>query len=458
MTSDVPPIIYRFVFLILIRRFHRPILLLAARVMDRVLPFSPSRPFDPISPKQPSPSSPSHSSSPRFPSLHRRLRSTSSTVDSSNPAPALPDPAPDTTAYALALRNEGVRAAKSLLLATTRDDWSYPENDDASAEKREIHEALDFRYREESSSDADQSDGPPMALDTTVIEGREQNPYKFESPDTVATSVWSHRRKRRRLLTEESEWNAGLSVWVQRRDAWTGAVSEQPAQRQSTKELSPDHENKLNENGIRTDNLNRRNSFDGTSNKSTLPPTPPHSRISNSSATSESVRLQVDYSRTIMEDVLLPIFPPLVPSSNPVKASIRPSTYPSIYGKVVIQGLKPTIPIPLPDMVKALVQGWKGEGHWPPRSSEPIANESAGGLKLGLPGFRSRRLEGDKSRVRRSVGAVRKVLGLGSAWSAEHIHQKEDPALDGFGIDFEEQKSVEVEDVLDPKELMPDNG
>ncbi|KAJ5089746.1 hypothetical protein N7532_008430 [Penicillium argentinense] len=68
-----------------------------------------------------------------------------------------------------------------------------------------------------------------------------------------------------------------------------------------------------------------------------------------------------------LEELLIPVAPPLISPSNLVRATINPSIYPSIYSKVVVQGLTPTIPINLADLTKAMVQGWKADGQWPPK-------------------------------------------------------------------------------------------
>lgn len=110
----------------------------------------------------------------------------------------------------------------------------------------------------------------------------------------------------------------------------------------------------------------------------TSPPTPPHQQ-----------------PRTT-----LPLAPPLLPATNPIHASITPETYPSIYDKIIIRGQAPSVPINLLDVVNALVAGWKKDGEWPPKSEA----ESVG---LGAGEVGTRRL------ARRSVGRVKRVLGMG---------------------------------------------
>ena len=76
------------------------------------------------------------------------------------------------------------------------------------------------------------------------------------------------------------------------------------------------------------------------------------------------------------------------------------------------------MPINLKDVVSALVQGWKKDGEWPPKTeAEKAAGAGYGGLGVGggdgptMPGL-GRNGEGRKA-VRRSVGRVKKALGLG---------------------------------------------
>lgn len=73
---------------------------------------------------------------------------------------------------------------------------------------------------------------------------------------------------------------------------------------------------------------------------------------------------------------LVPIVPPLLSPSNPIRSSITPSIYPSIYSKIIVQGLTPTVPINLADLTRAMVQGWKADGQWPPKPSVPAPGDN----------------------------------------------------------------------------------
>ena len=106
---------------------------------------------------------------------------------------------------------------------------------------------------------------------------------------------------------------------------------------------------------------------------------------------------------------------------------------------MVTQGVSPTVPLNLSDVVRALVQGWKDNGDWPPKGSlEADAGVAKGRLSADRSG-RKRFFGGDgagkgmgtadekifsaegkllgKSTTglaKRGVGRMKKVLGLGT--------------------------------------------
>lgn len=41
--------------------------------------------------------------------------------------------------------------------------------------------------------------------------------------------------------------------------------------------------------------------------------------------------------------------------------------YPEIYNKIILQSRTPSVPINLLTLLRALVQGWKDDGEWPPK-------------------------------------------------------------------------------------------
>ncbi|KAL3462892.1 hypothetical protein BJX64DRAFT_135186 [Aspergillus heterothallicus] len=110
------------------------------------------------------------------------------------------------------------------------------------------------------------------------------------------------------------------------------------------------------------------------STSSAIPATSPPPSTSTPSSTSTQTA-----SPDPFHDPFIPVVPSLISTSNPIRASITPSMYPSIYSKVVLQGLTPTVPINLADMTKAMVQGWKADGQWPPKPQNlvlPSANDA----------------------------------------------------------------------------------
>lgn len=141
----------------------------------------------------------------------------------------------------------------------------------------------------------------------------------------------------------------------------------------------------------------------------------------------------------------LPVFPPLLPSSSDgnhqdvhhlLRDRITPRAYSTIYSKVVVQGLAPNVPIPLVHMIPALVEGWKSEGNWPPQpAAVSVADVKKGRRSSAFAKWRrehqhhhhhhqhtidTRAADGQvaqheredgKSRVRRSISMMKRVLG-----------------------------------------------
>ena len=91
-----------------------------------------------------------------------------------------------------------------------------------------------------------------------------------------------------------------------------------------------------------------------------------------------------------------------------MRASISPSVFPALYDKLVVNGLTPSCPVNLSDMIRACVVGWKRDGEWPPRATmEPApvrkkkrkSGDAAGQRRMSL------RLgkDGDGGALRRSM-------------------------------------------------------
>ena len=267
----------------------------------------------------------------------------------------------------------------------------------------------------------------------------DSDPYRFENPDAVAVSVQDRRRKRRRLIRDEIQWNDGLRTWTLQRDAWTRAVRERPRQ-----SITRNRRSRLL--GKAHADIEDRKASDSTE-MSVDWPLSSHTPLQDSNPSLISSPATSDPSVSADESpVVLPVYAPLLPPSNPVRASIKPSMYTAIYSKVVVQGLTPTVPIPLPHMVAALVQGWKAEGNWPPKGGTPstsIINEGPVSRRHAHSHMlRFRRAHDatnghEKGRVRRHVGgAMRKALGL-------NMEDDDWGQPEGMSIEFEDHHKGE---------------
>jgi len=389
------PELWRFVLLLAILVYHKSAYQLVARFLDSVTS-KPSESLKSSSNLHPnSHNSSKRPASPNMSSFHRRFLSSAS---SSAPEKMLDTEAADRMP---SNHSDAARSAKRLLLSVIRDDWTYPPAEPQTTLDSLGREPLDYRKREDGSSDAGAlSDEPYDARDPMVF--TDSDPYKFENPDAVAMTVGERKRKRRRLLKDELGWNEGLRTWVDRRNAWCGAVEKRP--RKPTAEMGNAQDDSCELSAATDSSI-------------------PLSLLSQMSASSSSV---VESGAESDEDdelngpegdkgPLLPVYPSLLPEDNFVRCSIKPNMYPVIYSKVVLQSLTPTVPVRLPDMIGALVQGWKSEGNWPPKSAVPSASIiNEGGRRTSeLLMFRRREnAVAEKGRMRKGVGAVKKVLGL----------------------------------------------
>ncbi|KAF2808752.1 uncharacterized protein BDZ99DRAFT_463640 [Mytilinidion resinicola] len=263
------------------------------------------------------------------------------------------------------------REARRFLTDRVRDDWAWPDAPAAwSQSDEEVRNALDFREREYGTTSGSDEEADPAA-------GAGDNPYKFDSPDSIAvaveTKLESRKRKRRELLAEEMAWNEGVACFVQRRDAWTGAAAVQKS-------------------GARKHRAK-------------------HARLTaQSDPNAES---------------LVPVARPLL-KHNPIRESITSKIYPDIYNKVVVTSRTPSVPINLADMTRALVQGWKDNGEWPPKAG-PLDPLPGGRRKvsslLRSPTGKSEAKYGDDDflanhpHVKRGVESVKKIFRMSGSHS-----------------------------------------
>lgn len=252
--------------------------------------------------------------------------------------------------------DEAVRATKQHIRSKLREDWTWPPISS-------LPDTLDFpgtisewRERDSDSSHASTPQDPSP------------DPYKYDSPDSLHQPVLSRKRKRKRRLMEEMKWNEGLRTYVERRDAWAGAR--------------------------------------------TRPRTPPPTFKSPFESPYSQARLSTNgtISTPPSPRTLVPVAPPILPPDHPIRATVQPATYPQIYSKIVIQGLAPTVPINLKNIISSLVVGWQKDGEWPPKSEAEKAGQAqaaaVAGEGMGIGAH-------PRKTVRRSVGKVKRVLGFG---------------------------------------------
>ncbi|PKS12262.1 hypothetical protein jhhlp_001562 [Lomentospora prolificans] len=208
--------------------------------------------------------------------------------------------------------------------------------------------------------------------------------FKFESPETVGETirakVLSKKEKRRRAVKEEATWNVGLACYEARRNAWTGARTV----RLRKKPVSP------------TSGFSPRRLFFRSPPATPLSSSPTERKSGDSGTVLSDISdphkdatapLAISKKQTksstisapstpLPVETIIPVAPPLLPPSNPMRASISPAVYPALYDKLVLNGLTPSCPVNLSDMIRACVCGWKRDGEWPPKATmapPPIA-------------------------------------------------------------------------------------
>lgn len=266
---------------------------------------------------------------------------------------------------------QAARAAKRFLTERVRNDWSWPDTPEPwIASDEEVLEVTEFRERYYGDSCSEEGGlGPSSsAVKKAASTTQPREEYKFDSPDSVGDEVAQKRqdrkRKRRAAQEEEMQWNDGLRMFVDRRDAWTGAASVRKYGTQRGKGSDSD------------------------------------TALAHSSSKNDPT------------DPLIPVAPTLL-ADNPIRSSIRPSTYPDIYSNVVITGRSPTVPVNLADMTRALVQGWKNDGEWPPKPGplDPLAGKrrvvTAAMRSAGEGPFLSHH-----PHVKKGVDSVKRILHL----------------------------------------------
>ncbi|KAF2090362.1 hypothetical protein K490DRAFT_35701 [Saccharata proteae CBS 121410] len=268
---------------------------------------------------------------------------------------------------------QAARDAHHYLTRRVRNDWAFPAVPlPASASDEDLHGVAEFRERYYGTTSASATPEPEPSPDAAA--------YKFNSPDCVGVVQQdegerrreARKRKRRRVLEEEMQWNEGMVCFVRRRDAWTGATSVRKYAR----------------------------------------------RRSRTAATAA--------------EPLVPLAAPLL-AQNPIRQSITPRVYPDIYSKIVVASQTPKVPINLADMTRALVQGWKDDGEWPPRPAplDPLmGRKREAGAAKGIAGMKhGQDFLAQHPHVKRGVDSVKRVFRLSSSGSAGVAQEQGTPPI-----------------------------
>ncbi|KAF2403592.1 hypothetical protein EJ06DRAFT_284045 [Trichodelitschia bisporula] len=243
------------------------------------------------------------------------------------------------------------------LLQTIRSDWEFPnvENSTTPAGGEAI------AYRERYYGTTDESGEEDAQGGTTTQQQRPpSDAYKFDSPDSVAGAIQDtlqqRKTRKRKRLEAELEVNEGLRFFQMRRNAWTRAVpraSVQPtgSATGASTGSSPTSFTSTNVSSTGTSNID-------PATASNLP----HSQSSPFSYPTQP---------ELLTDVLVPVAPPLISPASPVRVTLSSRSHSELYARVVRDSRTPAVPINLADMTRAMVQGWKDEGNWPPKNSAP---------------------------------------------------------------------------------------
>lgn len=203
------------------------------------------------------------------------------------------------------------------------------------------------------------------------------SPYRFEDPDDIEHALLQRKRKRRKVLEDEMQWNDGLRNWVARRDAWTGAKPPPSAPHSNPTEL-PAPSVTTEETAAPT------GGGDDGNHDVQMPDAEPEemSRLESGVSNDSSLAVQSEPCQDVdtsmvqppaeFEETLIPVLEPDRLYGDNARPSIKPSTYPAIYSRLIVQSNSPAVPINLKHVTQALVHGWKQNGEWPPKPTPRV--------------------------------------------------------------------------------------
>lgn len=272
---------------------------------------------------------------------------------------------------------QAVREITRKVQEVVRSDWEYPQPsihtsispcaDDPSAYRERYYGTTDNSSDEEIQYELQNDEG---------FQDEEQDPYQFDSPESVGRTVerklQARKNRKRKALEEELQHNQGLCFFLQRRNAWTGAVPrpivDQETQRRQSQAQSDSPQRALSTSSDSSHTLSSPSSSPEASN-----PDSTRTSLPAVIAAYHTDPFQCPEDPESITDVLIPQCTPMISPSNPVRASMMSKSHSELYEKVVRDNRSPAIPINLAHMTRVIVQGWKDEGNWPPKSGLPEA-------------------------------------------------------------------------------------
>ena len=311
------------------------------------------------------------------------------------------------------------------LIPTTEDDAGESDEDEDEGEKDEEEEEEEedegkhgremmhwesgaVEWRERVYSSMSDSEGNTKVGDDSDTDAGVSERFQFENADSVGAQLIDRRavkkRKRAKALVEEMAWNDGLAHFTLRRDAWCSARPVAPPTTHTSEDEADNEEEEEPVADSTSTSGDGSSSRDSTSDTSSTTPASSPSSTPDLPSTAGKIRSTAPNSIPPVE-VLIPVAPPLLPN-HPIRRRITTSLYPEIYSKVIVQCRAPSVPINLQTLIKALVQGWKADGEWPPKSTANNANNTTAPEKSG----RSSSIVGRKKNGRREPSGIRESV------------------------------------------------
>lgn len=298
------------------------------------------------------------------------------------------------------------KEARRLFKENIRTDWNYPalppyrtESDvlvtpQHSVGGFRIHvgassdvldqvtpDVVEWRERYYGSSDSDVDDTATAGATSVLGKSEASTDHLFEGPDSVgeqlADRAQARKRKRQQLLAEEMSWNEGLQHFINRRDAWTSAKTAPQVQLMRTSKSAVSSV---------ADAYNGSISSSSPRSSTSLQSDLSHPSLPSTATTSPDPSAMSMKEQLPALDLLVPVMSQLL-TNHPVRKKIGPSMYSEIYAKIILQARTPAVPINLLNLIRALVQGWKADGEWPPKPSAPepsITRKKAHNIKQAV--------------------------------------------------------------------------